>query len=146
MSKKEEYETIAAQYFIEMQMTAGQIAKRLNLSEKTVHNWKKAGEWETKRKRYLKSQYSTNQTLYELLHMVAKKALEDFKNEEIMPDQKTCYFIMSLTDKLAKLKQFETQTSEEKIAELSENAESSKDKESLKKDVLENIFKSIIGG
>ena len=104
MTKKPEYEPIAAQYFVEMQMTVSQIAKRLDVSEKTIHNWKKAGGWEEKRKRYLKSQYSTNQTLYELLGAISKKALDDFRNEGIIPDQKTCYFIMAMTDKIAKLK------------------------------------------
>ena len=48
MTKKPEYEPIAAQYFVEMQMTVSQIAKRLDVSEKTIHNWKKAGGWEEK--------------------------------------------------------------------------------------------------
>lgn len=145
MTKKDEYEVIAAQYFIEMQMTAAQISKRLNLSEKTIHNWKKAGDWEQKRKRYLKSQYSTNQTLYELLHMVAKKALDDFKNEEIMPDQKTLYFIMAMTDKLHKLKAYENESAKEKIEEINSQKE---DKPEIKdnSELLDKFFKAVLGG
>ncbi len=148
MTKKPEYEPIAAQYFVEMQMTVSQIAKRLDVSEKTIHNWKKAGGWEEKRKRYLKSQYSTNQTLYELLGAISKKALDDFRNEGIIPDQKTCYFIMAMTDKIAKLKQYEKQEAAERIEELTSQT-GEQQPETQKTDTQEMVkkfFDAVIGG
>ncbi|MCD8025322.1 MAG: phage terminase small subunit-related protein [Candidatus Gastranaerophilales bacterium] len=143
MTKKDTYEVIASQYFIEMQMSVAQIAKRLNLSEKTVHNWKKEGAWDDKKKKFLKSQYSTNQTLYELLHLVSKQAVEDYKTEGILPDQKTLYFIMGMTDKLAKLKTYENQTAQEKVEETIEKEP--QDKTGITEDVLNKVFAKIIG-
>ncbi len=149
MTKKPEYEPIAAQYFIEMQMSVVQIAKRLNVSEKTIHNWKKAGEWEEKRKRYIKTQYSTNQTLYELLGSISKNALDEFRMNGTVPDQKTCYFIMAMTDKIAKLKQFEQQAANEKIEEmnsqnLEQNAEQQGKTDMMK--MVQDFYKVVTGG
>ncbi len=148
MTKKPEYEPIAAQYFVEMQMTVSQIAKRLDVSEKTIHNWKKAGGWEEKRKRYLKSQYSTNQTLYELLGAISKNALDEFRMNGTIPDQKTCYFIMAMTDKIAKLKQYEKQEAAERIEELTSQT-GEQQPETQKTDTQEMVkkfFDAVIGG
>ena len=144
MAIDESIKLLASQYYIENQMSVAQIAKRLTISEKTLFNWKKEGNWEEKRTRYLKTQYSTNQTLYELLHLVAEKAVSDFKLEGIMPDQKTLYFIMNMAGKLKELKAFENQTAEEKADELKElNNEKSEEKQNNTDDVLTKIFNAM---
>ena len=134
---------LASQYYIENQMSVAQIAKRLTISEKTLFNWKKEDNWEEKRTRYLKTQYSTNQTLYELLHLVANKAVEDFKIDGTMPDQKTLYFIMNMAGKLKELKAFEAQTAQEKADELNTlNGEKEEHKNNAD-DVLAKIFEAM---
>ena len=146
MTKKATLEIAACQYFVECQMSIAEIARRLNVSEKTIHNWKKEGEWDKKREFFLKSQYSTNQTLYELVHLVAKKALDDFKSEGAYPDQKTLYFLMNMADKLDKLKNYEDKLSGEKIAEAKQtNAENADNKNNME-DALKKVFDAIIGG
>ena len=102
-------------------MSIAEIARRLNISEKTLHNWKKEGNWDAKRTQFLKSQYSTNQTLYELVHLIATKAVEDFKIDGTVPDQKTLYFISAMSDKLLKLKAYEQSQAEEKLEEINKN-------------------------
>lgn len=151
MAIDEAKKLLASQYFIENQMSVAQISKRLTISEKTLFNWKKEGNWDDKRTRYLKSQYSTNQTLYELLHLVAEKAVDDFKQEGIMPDQKTLYFIMNMAGKLKDLKAFEQQTAEEKEQEFNQlNNEQQEnknaDKEILKQEALQNMMKALLEG
>lgn len=147
MAKRAEYEIIACQYFVECQMSIATIAKRLNISEKTLHNWKKAGNWDKKRACFLKSQYSCNQSLYELLNLVTKKALDDFKTQDIMPDQKTLYFIMNMSDKLSKLKQFEKEEAKEKIEEINkqENDNTIQNKANTQ-DMIKEFFNVVIGG
>ena len=140
----ESLKLLASQYFIENQMSIAQIAKRLTISEKTLFNWKKADNWEDKRTSFLKTQYSTNQQLYELLHLVSAKALEDFKTEGAMPDQKTLYFIMNMTGKLKDLKAFEDRTAEEKAAELNQlSAEKQEEKKNHTDELLQKIFEAM---
>lgn len=140
----ESIKLLASQYYIENQMSVTQIAKRLTISEKTLFNWKKEGNWEDRRTRYLKTQYSTNQTLYELLHLVATKAVEDYKLTGIIPDQKTLYFIMNMSGKLKELKSFENQTAEEKALELKElNNEKQEPDKTSQNDLLQKVLKAL---
>ncbi len=126
MNKTPDLMITAGQYYIECRMSAAAISRRLNIPEETLYNWKNENNWDEKRNNYLKSQYSTNQTLYELLHLIAKKAIEDFKEEGILPDQKTLYFIMNMSSKLPKLKQYERQEAQEKLDELNSPEEQNK--------------------
>lgn len=144
MAIDEAKKLLASQYYIENQMSVAQISKRLTISEKTLFNWKKEDKWEDKRTRYLKTQYSTNQNLYELLHLVADKAVNDFKLDGIMPDQKTLYFIMNMAGKLKELKAFEQQTAEEKAQELKElSNENREDSKNNTDDMLNKIFEAM---
>ncbi|MBQ8475609.1 transposase, partial [bacterium] len=104
MAKKDKYLLLASQLYIERQMSIAAIAKRLDVSEKSLFAWKKEEEWDKKRARYLKSMYSCNQNLYELLNLVTKKALDDFYRDSLIPEQKTLYFIMNMESRLKDLK------------------------------------------
>lgn len=143
MAKSPEILIIATQYYVECQMSVAQIAKRLNVSEKTLHTWKKENDWQGKRNRFLKSMYSTNQSLYELLHLVSQKAIDDYKTDGTMPDQKTLYFIMGMTDRLPKLKMYEKQEIQEKVEEL--NADNKKENKINTDDMLQKFFNAITG-
>ncbi len=145
MTKKPELIIIASQYYIECQMSVAEISRRLNVSEKTLHNWKNENNWNEKRSRFLKSQYSTNQTLYELLHLLAKKAIEDFKEEGVLPDQKTLYFIMSMADKLPKLKSYEKQEAQEKVEEITSQNKENEEQKINTEDMLQKFFNSVMG-
>lgn len=142
MAIKESHKILAGQYFIEYLMSIAEIARRLNISEKTLHNWKKEENWDKKRTQFLKSKYSTNQTLYELVNLIATKAVEDFKTEGIVPDQKTLYFISSMSDKLLKLKAYEQSQANEKIEEINKNQFENKP-EIKKEDALDKVFKAL---
>lgn len=144
MTKKATYEVLAAQYFVERQMSVAEIAKRLNISEKTIHTWKKDGNWEEKRTKFLKAQYSTNQTLYELLGLMATKAVDDYKSEGIIPDQKTLYFIMNMSDKLYKLKKYEEESVLEKIEETTATSQQSEDKKAVSDEILQKVFTALV--
>lgn len=144
MAKSPEILIIATQYYVECQMSVAQIAKRLNVSEKTLHTWKKENDWQGKRNRFLKSMYSTNQSLYELLHLVSQKAIDDYKTDGTMPDQKTLYFIMGMTDRLPKLKMYEKQEIQEKVEEL--NADNKEKENKINTDdMLQKFFNAITG-
>lgn len=145
MTKKATYEVLAAQYFVERQMSVAGIAKKLNISEKTIHTWKKDGNWEEKRTKFLKAQYSTNQTLYELLGLMATKAVDDYKSEGTIPDQKTLYFIMNMSDKLYKLKKFEEESLLEKIEEVNTaTSEQAEDKKAVSDEILQKVFTALV--
>lgn len=109
MGKFEQYSPIAQQYFVEQQKPISTIAKELNITEKALHNWKKAGEWEQKKTEFLKSKYNCFSSLYQLTNMIASDALEAYKTQGEKPDKNTISFLSKAIDKLPKMKTIEQQ-------------------------------------
>lgn len=146
MAKSPEVLILATQYYVECQMSLAEISRRLTVSVRTLSDWKKENDWDNKRSRFLKSQYSTNQTLYELLHLLAKKAIDDFKEEGVLPDQKTLYFIMNMADKLPKLKSYERQEAQEKVEELNNSSENELTEKSKapSEEILQKVFAALM--
>ena len=116
MSKKEQFEHLAQQYYVESNMPISGIAKRLSLTEKTLHSWKKAGEWDKKRAAFLHSRYSCYASLYELVGLITKDAIQQYKTEGTLPEAKQLYFLKDMVEKLPKMKTFENNLASEEIA------------------------------
>lgn len=118
MTKKDTYEPIARQYYVESQMPVSGIAKRLHITEKTIHSWKKAGNWDQQRANFLRSQFSCYGSLYELVKLLSEDVSNRFQAEGELPDPKTLKFLTDMVDKLPKLKDFESNLANEQIENL----------------------------
>ena len=142
MSKRETYEPLARQYFVESQMPVSSIAKRLPVTEKTLHNWKKEGNWEQQRANFLRSKYSCYGSLYELVSLLVQDSLHQFKTDGTFPEAKTLSFLINAAEKLPKMKNFENLLAEEQI-------ENSKEEDTANKsdsiNILEQIDKHLKG-
>lgn len=137
MSKKEQYGKLAEQYYVENSMPISGIAKRLPINEKTLHNWKKAGKWDDKRTQFLHSQYSCYSSLYELVNLLVKNAIETYQTEGKLPEAKELYFIKDMAEKLPKLKAFENNLADEQIQQVTEEKVTSFDTAEIVKKVFE---------
>jgi len=62
--KKQMLADSAAKLYIEKFMTLENIAKQLNVSERTLRRWKAEGNWEEKRAEYIKSKTTIHKDLY----------------------------------------------------------------------------------
>ncbi|MDD3236819.1 MAG: hypothetical protein PHV37_01820 [Candidatus Gastranaerophilales bacterium] len=141
MAKKEQYYVLAEKYYVEEQIPVTGIAKKLNITEKTLHNWRKEGEWDDKRTKFLRSQCNCYSSLYELLNKLIAKVTESIANDEKI-DGSTLYFIKTLMDKLPKLKKFENDLILDKL-ETSSTEESNED---IATKVAELVDKRLMGG
>lgn len=137
MGKFEQYGAIAQQYFVEEQKPVSVIAKLLNLTEKTLHDWKKKGDWEQKRADFLKSKFNCYASLYELTNLITQDALNTYKTEGEKPDKTTISFLTRAIDKLPKMKQLEQ-------IEVFEQTAAGKDKDSSEETILK-IHKYLMG-
>lgn len=106
MAKKQAYFAQAEKLYIESGYTRAQIAKALNLTEKTVGEWKKEGDWDNKRSYALKMKNSCNIELHKMLTGLTKK-VNDQLADDSMPDAQTLYAINSLAATMLKLKTYE---------------------------------------
>ena len=142
MGKKEQYFCLAEKMYVEEQKPISAIAKSLNITNKTLGDWKRTGNWDEKRKKFLGSQYACYSGLYELLNKVTAKAIEDFHETGEIPEQSTMNFISKMIDKLPKLKNFEAMEITDKLEAALEEDNSSKD---INTDILLSVDKFLRG-
>jgi len=131
MAKKQTYYAIAEKTYVEQHIPISGIAKRLDITEKTLGDWKKEGNWDAKKSQLLQSQQSCNAELYELVRKMTKKISEDYA-KDITPDAGTLYFLKGMIDKLPKLKAYE----ESNIVKEQENKASTEELLSKVSDIL----------
>ena len=141
MGKFEDYGILAEKYFVEDQLPISAIARKLNLTDKTLHDWKKKGNWEDKRRDYLTSQCSCNKTLYELVRLLTDKAVAEIRTEGTYPDPAALNFIGKMADKLPKIKTFE----ENVVNELMNCEETSEKSEDMKFKIAKSIDEKLMG-
>lgn len=139
MGKFEDYGLLAEKYYVEEQLPVSSIAKKLNLTDKTLHEWKKKGDWDNKRKDFLTSQFTCSAALQELVLHLVKDANAKMNRGE-MPEAAALNFISKMAEKLPKLKAYDDMVINEKMTD-SDN-ESSVDQSQK---VAELINKQLMG-
>jgi len=77
MSKKILFFPEAEKLYITEHYTIENIAKKLNINEKTIRNWKKEGSWDIKKAQYLKEK----QSFHEELYIFARKLMQSMNIE-----------------------------------------------------------------
>ena len=106
MAKKDIYFPEAERLYVIEQMTINEIALRLPLNEKTVRNWKNIGNWEIKRKQYLKSKQSFHEELYEFSRKLMHSIKTDLDNGKKV-DTGRFYTFTRLLPLITKVKEYE---------------------------------------
>jgi len=143
MGKFEDFGILAEKYYVEDQLPISTIARKLNLTDKTLHDWKKKGNWEDKKRDYLASQCSCNKNLYELVRLLTDKAVSDIRTDGVYPDAAALNFISKMADKLPKIKTFEENiVSELMNANTSETEEKAED---MKLKIAKSIDEKLMG-
>ena len=69
----------AENLFVYKLKTVETIANELNLSRKTVMKWKEKGDWDNKRKLYIKSKIAFHEELFEFARKIMKDITEDME-------------------------------------------------------------------
>lgn len=80
MSKVNEYFNQAEKLFVEEQKTQIEIASLLPVSERTVRNWSKKGNWIKKRKLYIESKLSLKDKVNEFAIELMERIKSDMQS------------------------------------------------------------------
>lgn len=142
MGKFDDYGILAEKYYVEDQLPISAIGKKLNLTDKTLHEWKKKGNLEDKRRDYLTSQCSCNKNLYELVRLLTDKAVTEIRTTGTYPDPAALNFIGKMADKLPKIKNFEENVVNELMNKSPDNTEKSED---MKLKIANSIDAKLMG-
>ena len=71
----------AFKLYAEKFMTLEEIAKRLNVNERTLRRWKKAENWELKKTEYLREKTTLHSELYNFARNMINFIQKDFEND-----------------------------------------------------------------
>lgn len=117
MSKKERYFDEAEILYVQGQHTVNEIASKLVLAEKTVRVWKAQGEWDEKRKEFLKSKSSVHSDLYEVIKSVISSVKDDLAAKQKI-EASRMYFVTKALPLIIKIKDYEELVNKKQGAEL----------------------------
>ena len=92
--------------FVYKLKTVETIANELNLSRKTVMNWKEKGDWDNKRKLYIKSKIAFHEELFEFARKIMKDITEDMEKGNKI-DAGRMYAFCKLVPMFTKVKDYE---------------------------------------
>ena len=96
----------AENLFVYKLKTVETIANELNLSRKTVMNWKEKGDWDNKRKLYIKSKIAFHEELFEFARKIMKDITEDMEKGNKI-DAGRMYAFCKLVPMFTKVKDYQ---------------------------------------
>ena len=136
--KKQMLAEAAANLYIEKIMTLENIAKQLNVSERTLQRWKTKGNWNEKRSEYLKSNTTFHEDLYSFVKRLLDSIMSDMSNgKKVEPSR--LYTVTKIINMLKSVKTYEDKAVTKKCEK-----ETSKSV-GLSPDVIREIEEKILG-
>ena len=136
--KKQILAASAANLYIEKFMTLENIAKNLNVSERTLRRWKAEGKWEEKRLKQIQEKTTLHEDLCEFGKTLLESIKADMQNGKKI-DPSRMYTITKIMNMLKNVKTYEDEVAEGKS--MQENTKS----EGLSLDVIREIEEKILG-
>lgn len=106
MSKKAYLFQEAERLYVHEQNTPAEIAAKLGVSERTVHNWLKEGSWKEKRSQYLASRRAFHEELYEFARHLMRSIMNDMQGGQKV-DTGRLYTLGRILPMILKVKEYE---------------------------------------
>ena len=106
MNTKRQYYDEAERLFVIEHVGLEEIGVRLKLARKTLMRWKEAGDWDSKRKQYLRSRQTFHEELYEFAKKLMKGISEDMDSGEKV-DTGRMYAFCRILPMIGKVKDYE---------------------------------------
>lgn len=138
MSKKAECFENAERLFIDKQYNLKKIAEELSISENTVRNWAKEGNWEERKTIAIKARTTFSDDVFKFTQKLMRFIEESIENNEDVPQSKI-YLLNSLLDKVQKIKAYEKEVIQ------SHNEESKTKAKGLSKEAIAEIKREMFG-
>lgn len=130
MMKKQAFYDKAQMLYVESGLTFARITELTTVSERTLSDWKKDGNWAEKRANFIKLQNSCSASLYRML-----KSMTDIVNDQMdkneAPDMAMVSAIEKLSKSIAKIKPVEQINIEEQTLSQQEKSASNNDQDSV---------------
>lgn len=112
-NKKQNYYAEAERLYVIEGMNLDDIAARVNITTRSLSDWKKEGEWERKRKNLLAQKNAFHEELYDFSRVLLRRIKTDIENGED-PSTGQLYTLTNLLNSIGKVKVYEDQKESEK--------------------------------
>ncbi len=106
MAKKPEYYPDAQRLYVQERLTFEAIAQQLPVSDRTLREWAKEGEWVERREAFAEVQTKSHDKLHKMLGLLIDRACEAIE-EGKDPNPAQLNFIKGMAPSLVKLKAYE---------------------------------------
>ncbi len=134
MSKKRHYNE-AEQLFIYDGLSADEIARKFDISRRTIFYWKKKCNWDTKRSDYLFNNTRMSFEINDFLKKLMDKIMADIDNNKQV-SQSEIYTVLNLIKRMPEIKNYENESVKAKKEEKSKE---------LTPELIKQIQKDILG-
>ena len=125
----------AERLYIYEYMTINELADRLNVNRKTIMAWKESGDWDSKRRVYLKSKQTFHEEMYEFARKLMRDITADMESGERV-DTGRLYAFLKMVPMFIKAKNYEDEVSDK---------ENKPKPRGLTDDIVEEIEENILG-
>lgn len=136
MNNKSLYFNEAERIYVYELASIEETAAKVNVSPRTIAIWKVKGDWDVKRKKYLKSKQAFHEELYDF----ARKLMHDIKTDlenGVKVDTGRMYAFTRMLPLITKIKEYED------VAALMKDKPS--ESKGLTKDIIRTIEEEILG-
>jgi hypothetical protein len=106
MAKKAQYYQIAEQLFVYDHLSVADIAEQLPVSDRTIGDWRRDGNWDARRDQTVALQTSTTEKLHKLVDKLIDNTVSSIE-DGTGPSQSQLYLIGKLTPALIRMQKFE---------------------------------------
>lgn len=136
--KKQTLAQDAFKLYAEKFMSLENIARQLHLNERTLRRWKKADDWETKRKEYLRTKTTLHSDLYDFTRSLINSIEKDMENNgKVEPAR--YYAVTKMLKLIGPVKSYEDEVISER-----QKLQDEKPK-GLTPDIIQEIEEQILG-
>lgn len=135
MNSKSLYFNEAERVYVYEHLSIDETAAKVNVSARTIANWKVKGDWDNKRKKYLKSKQAFHEELYEFARKLMNDIKTDLDNGEKV-DTGRMYAFTRMLPLITKVKEYE---------DISKSIKDEAKNKGLTPDVVKLIEEDILG-
>ncbi len=115
----------AQRMYVEDLMTFESIAASIDVSERTVRNWAKEGNWDLKRKKFMKFQENLQDDAREIASLLAQKIKEQLADGQ-EPANHLLFSFTRIANSLLKIREYEKTVATEAAADDNAREEAAK--------------------
>lgn len=136
MNNKSLYINEAERIYVYELRSVEETAAKVNVCPRTIIKWKLKGDWDTKRRQFLKSKQSFHEELYDFARKIMHEIKADLENGEKI-DTGRMYAFTKMLPLITKIKEYED------VAALMKNKP--QENKGLTKDIIKTIEEEILG-